>query len=103
MLTLDPAPTFWSKVTIPTPEGPVDIKVKFKHMDKDEYKAFVAAEAEKARSDEDAIMDIAEDWREVGGPFDRENVAKLCNKYHAAAGAICEKFVLDLTQAKLGN
>jgi hypothetical protein len=103
MLKLQANPTFTTAVVVPTPEGEVRIKVEYKHMTKDAYTAFVKAEAEKARSDEDAIMDIAQGWTGVDGDFTRENVAKLCQQYHAAPRAIVETFIRELTQFKLGN
>lgn len=103
MLKIQADPTFTSKVSIPTPNGPVDIKVEFKHRDADEYEAFIKDEATRARSNEDAIMDLAVNWIGVDGEFNRENIAKVCKQYHAAAGAICEAYIKNLTQARLGN
>lgn len=103
MLKIQASPTFNSRVEIPTPEGPVQIKMVFKHMDTDTYDEFIKREATLKRSNEDAIMDIAEDWKEVDGEFNRENVAKVCKQYHQAAGAIVIAFINDLTQAKAGN
>jgi hypothetical protein len=103
MLKIQANPTFNSRVEIPTPEGPVAIKMVFKHMDTDSYKEFIEREAELQRTNEDAIMDIAEGWHEVDGEFNRENVAKVCKQYHAAAGAIVTAFIKDLTQARVGN
>lgn len=103
MLKIQPNPTFMARVEIPTPEGKVGIKVEYKHMDTDEYSAFVKKEATLSRSNEDAIMDIAVNWLEVDGEFNRENVAAVCKRYHAAAGAIVETFIKELTQAKVEN
>jgi hypothetical protein len=103
MLKIQANPTFTSRVEIPTPEGPVAIKMVFKHMDTDKYDEFIKREAELKRSNEDAIMDIAEDWSGVDGDFTRENIAKVCKQYHAAAGAIVTAFINELTQAKAGN
>jgi hypothetical protein len=103
MLKLDASPTFTSAVKIPAPTGEVQIKVEFKHMPKDEYDAFIKQETEKARSDEDAIMDIAKGWHGVEGEFNRDNLRKLCQNYHAAPRAIVETFIRELTQNKLGN
>lgn len=103
MLKLTANPTFTSKVEIPAPGGPVSIKVEFKHMTKDAYNAFLKADAEAQRSNEDTIMEIAVGWANVDGEFNRENVAELCQQYHAAPRAIVETFVRDLTQFKSGN
>lgn len=103
MLKIQADPTFTSKVTVPTPNGPVDIKVEFKHMDADEYEEFINNEANKARSNEASIMDIAVGWSGVDGEFTSENITKVCKQYHQAARAIVEKWVKDLTQAKVEN
>lgn len=103
MLKIQANPTFNSRVEIPTPEGPIAIKMVFKHMDTDAYNDFIKREAELKRSNEDAIMDIAEGWSGVDAEFNRENVATLCKQYHAAAGKIVTAFINDLTQAKAGN
>lgn len=103
MLKIQANPTFVRPVTIPTPEGPVVIKMEFKHRDTDEYQSFIKNDELLKRSNEDTIMDIASNWYEVDGEFSRENVAKVCKQYHAAAAAICETYIIELTQAKTGN
>lgn len=103
MLKIQANPTFNARVEIPTPDGPVAIKMVFKHMDTDTYNEFIKREAELQRSNEDAILDIAEGWSGVDGDFTRENIATVCKQYHAAAGAIVTAFITELTQAKAGN
>lgn len=105
MLKLKPDPTFTTAVKIPAPGGDIAIKVEFKHMTRDAYTKFVKDEAEtkSARSDEDAIMDIACGWSGVDAEFSRESIAELCQQYHAAPRAIVETFIRELTQYKLGN
>lgn len=103
MLKLVANPTFIAKVEIPAPGAPVSIKVEFKHMTRDAYNAYVKADAESPKANEDAIMDIAVGWVGVDGEFNRENIAQLCQLYHAAPRAIMETFVRELTQYKVGN
>src|ERR1043165_3294652 len=103
MLKLRPDPTFVTAVKIPAPTGEIAIKVEFKHMTKDAYLAFLKAEPEKERSDEDTIMDIAVGWIGVDAEFTRENVRELCQQYHAAPRVIVETFIRELTQNRLGN
>lgn len=103
MLKLQADPTFIAPVTIPTPKGEVVIKMEFKHRDTDEYEAFIKQETSLKRSNEDAILDLASNWFNVEGEFNRENVAKLCKQYHQAAASICETYINELTQAKSGN
>jgi hypothetical protein len=103
MLKLKPNATFTVPVTIPAPDGDQTIKMEFKHMTKDAYAAFVKAEKEKERSDEDAIMDIAVGWHGVEGDFNRENLREVCQQYHGAASAIVQTFIRELTQATAKN
>lgn len=103
MLKLIAAPTFTAKVEIPAPGGAVSIKIEFKHMTRDAYRAFINAEREIVRSDEDAIMDIAVGWTGVDAEFNRESVAELCQQYHAAPRAIVEAFITQLTQSRQEN
>jgi hypothetical protein len=103
MLKLIANPTFIAKVEIPAPGGPVSIKMEFKHMTKDAYNAFLKADSEAGKNDQDTIMDIAVNWFNVEGDFTKENVAELCQQYHAAPRAIVETFVRELTQYRLGN
>lgn len=103
MLKLIANPTFIAKVEIPAPGGAVSIKMEFKHMTKDAYSAFLKADSEAGKSDQDTIMDIAVNWFNVDGEFTRENVDMLCQQYHAAPRAIVETFIKELTQFRLGN
>jgi hypothetical protein len=104
MLKLKPNPTFTVPVVIPTPGGDkVTIKMEFKHKSKDDYRAFVEDEKNKDRSDEDAILDIAANWQDVDGEFNRDNLRELCQQYHGAATAIVQTYIRELTQARLGN
>lgn len=103
MLKLKPDPTFVTAVKIPAPTGEIAIKVEFKHMSKDAYLAFLKAEPEKQRSDEDTILDIATSWIGVDGEFNRENIRELCQQYHGAATAIVQTYIRELTQARVGN
>lgn len=103
MLKIQADPTFTSRVSIPTPQGPVEIKMVFRHMDTETYNEFVTREGTLQRNNEDAIMDIAEGWSGVDGEFNRENVAKVCKQYHQAAAAIVTTFALELTQARAKN
>jgi hypothetical protein len=72
-------------------------------MDVDEYDAFIKAERENSRKNEEVLVDIMAGWHEVDTEFSQEALAKLCKKYHAAARVLVEKFISELTQAKAGN
>lgn len=104
MLKLKADPTFTAPVVLSLPGGGTHtIKVVYKHMTRDAYNAFIAAEQKENRSDEDAIMDIASGWFEVEGEFTRENIREFCQQYHLAARAIVSTFVEQLTQYKAKN
>ncbi len=103
MLKLQPDPTFTAKVDIPTPWGAQTIKMDFKYRDAEEFEAFTKAESENTRANEEVIMDIAAGWHNVDGEFNAENVKLLCKKYHQAAKAIVDTWIMQNTQARLGN
>lgn len=105
MLKLKADPTFTAPVKIPTPNGQVVVRMDFKHMPKDEFEAFVKSERERdeKRPDADVILDIVAGWHDVDGEFNRENVTRLCQEYHAAGRVIVETFVEELTQHRQGN
>lgn len=103
MLKLKADPTFTVPVDIPAPGGAVTIQVEYRHMAKDDYAKFVAAEKKKKRSDEDALMEIVVGWSGVDGEFSKESVRNLCQNYHGAASVIVETWIKQLTQYTLGN
>ena len=103
MLKLDTEPTFTAAVEIPSPWGVQRIKMVFRYMDTDEYDKFFKDKAGVNQSNEDLISDIATDWKEVDAEFSKENIAKLCKKYHQAATKIVETWMLQNTQARVEN
>jgi len=104
MLRLKANPTFKTSVKIPVPGGEVvTITMEYKHMTKDQYRAFIEQEKTKKRSDEAAIQDIAVGWEGVEAEFTPENVHEFCQQYHGAATRIAQTFIEELTQYKAGN
>ena len=100
-LSLAAAPTFQAKVSIPVPGGkPVSISFTFKGRSKDEFKEYMETLAEL--SDVEAIMDTASGW-DLEDAFGEENVAKLLQAYIGAAKAIFEKYISEISGARLGN
>jgi hypothetical protein len=94
-------PTFTAKVSIPVPGKTAEpVEFTFKGRTKDEFKDFV--DNLSGREDVDVIMDIASGW-ELEDAFDKENVELLTQNYLGAARAIIEKYLSELTQARLGN
>lgn len=104
MLKINPNPTFWAKVKVPVHGGEVcEIEVEFKHKSRPALESFLTGKDAKSRKDEDTILEIAKDWKGVDGEFTRDNLSQLFANYHAAARAIVEAYILELTQARLGN
>ena len=94
-------PTFKAKVQVPVPGQVAElVEFTFKGRTRDEFKEFI--DSLKDREDVDVVMDIASGW-ELDDAFDAENVEVLCQNYLGAARAIIEKYLAELTQARLGN
>ena len=103
MLKIKPNPTFQAPVEIPTPEGPVKIKVEFKHRNREEFHAFTQDMVLQKRTDIDFLMEIMAGWTGVEGEFNREAVTEICNEYHQAADAIAQVYIDTQTQARRKN
>jgi hypothetical protein len=100
-LTLTSSPTFKSNVLIPVPgKKPVPVEFSFKGRTKDEFKAFLDGIGD--REDADVILDIASGW-ELDDAFGKESVELLLQNYIGAARVIIEKYIGELTAARLGN
>jgi hypothetical protein len=94
-------PTFKAKVDIPVPGNKsAPIEFTFKGRSREAFKAFV--DGLKDREDTDVIMDLASGW-DLDDSFDKENVELLTQNYLGAARAIIEKYLNELTAARLGN
>lgn len=99
--TLTPTPTFKAKVLIPVPGKTAEpVEFTFKGRTREQFKEFI--DNLKDREDVDVILEIASGW-ELDEPFDKENVEMLTENYLGAARAIIEKYLAELTQARLGN
>ena len=99
--SLDPSPTFKTKVGIPVPgKQPALIEFEFKHFPRDEYAALF--QREPLPTDTDLIMDVVVGW-ELDDPFNAESVEKLTQNYQGAAAAIIKKFCEEVGAARLGN
>lgn len=94
-------PTFKAKVSIPVPgQAPELVEFTFKARSRDDFKEFI--DGLKDREDVDVILDIASGW-ELEDAFDKDNLELLTQNYLGAARAIIEKYLSELTQARLGN
>ena len=100
-LSLTSAPTFKAKVSIPVPGKTAEqVEFTFKGRTRDAFKDFI--DGLKDREDVDVILDIASGW-ELEDAFDKANIELLTQSYLGAARAIIEKYLAELTQARLGN
>jgi hypothetical protein len=99
--SLVPNPTFKAKVAIPVPGASAElVEFTFKGRTREQFKTFI--DGLKDREDVEVVMDIASGW-ELDDAFDKKNVEELCENYLGAARSIIEKYLHELTQARLGN
>lgn len=99
--SLTASPTFKAKVAIPIPgDKAVDVEFTFKGRTREAFKTFI--DNLKDREDAEVVMDIASGW-DLEDAFSKENVDILTQNYLGAARAIIEKYLSELTQARLGN
>jgi hypothetical protein len=104
MLKLNPNPTFKAKVEIREPGGAMhEVTVEFKHRTKDELEAFCKSEERRAMSEPDTILAVATGWEGIDAPFNAESAAALCQNYQGSALVIVEKYLAELSPARLGN
>ena len=99
--SLSANPTFKAKVEIPVPgDKAASVEFVFKGRTRESFKDFI--DGLKDREDVDVLMDIASGW-DLEDAFDKENVERLTQNYLGAARAIIEKYLAELTAARLGN
>ena len=100
-ITLDDEPTFSSTVDIPAPGSrPAPTGFTFKGRTRTEFKKWM--DELSGKTNVEAIMEVAEGW-DLPFTFNEENIAKFDNKYLAAAGAILDKYIAEINQARSGN
>lgn len=113
IITLDPAPTFRGKVSIPVVGAePAVVGFVFKHRTRKAFDELMRSGKvenfddlpvdERLRLDHVFIMGIVEGW-DLPFEFNAENVMKLLNGYHAAANAISTTYADLLLSGRLGN
>ena len=76
------------------------VEFTFKSRTRDEFRLFIDGLGD--RLDVDVIMDMASGW-DLEDPFDQANVELLTQNYLGAARAVIEKYLSELTAARLGN
>lgn len=98
-LKLAASPTFSATVLIPVAGGePAPVSFTFKHRTRDGLRDWLAQE----RDDVTAILDMTSGW-DLAEPLDKVNVELLVQNYLGAAKAVFDKYITELTQARLGN
>ena len=94
-------PTFKALVDVPVPGGKsAAVEFTFKSRTRDEFRLFIDGLGD--RLDVEVIMDMASGW-DLEDPFDQANVELLTQNYLGAARAVIEKYLSELTAARLGN
>ncbi len=103
-ITLKAPDTFWGKAKIPIHGGQqIEVELQFAHMGRDALSTFIKSEG---RSDVQTLLAIMRGWKAEqfdGAEFCEASLAALCDGYMGAALAIYEAWLLQLTQARLGN
>jgi hypothetical protein len=101
-VTLDATPSFPAVVAIPVPgsDTPDKVEFTFKARTRDEYSEWM--KNLPGKTNVEAILEVVEGWK-FPFAFTEENVKALDQKYMGAAGAILDKYISEVTQAKLGN
>lgn len=100
-LTLNPDPTFKTKVGIPLPGGKkAPVGFEFKHKDRDQLKDFMERAVDMTATE--MVTEIAVGW-EFDDELNAENIERLTKNYMGAGRAIFDKYVEELGQVKLGN
>ena len=100
-LSLTASPTFVATVQIPIPgKRAIGVEFTFKGRTKSEFTNFL--ETATGRDDADVLMDIISGW-ELEDEFSRENVERLMESYPGSSRVIIEKYVQEVTGARVGN
>lgn len=93
--------SFPGTVSIPRPgKDPVDVAFTFKHRRRADFSEWIKSLAGKDKIV--AVMECAVGW-ELSDPFNQESVSELNEDYMGAADAIIDKYIEELTNARLGN
>lgn len=101
--TLVAKPTFTARVAIPIPGQAAElVEFTFKGRTRDQFADFIESIKDGGVKDAEAIMDIASGW-ELEDAFDAKNIELLTQNYLGAARAIIDKYLAELTTARLGN
>ena len=104
MLKLNPTPTFKAPVKIRAPGGDEHaVTFEFKLRTRDELDAYIASEEWRGGTDEKNVLALAVGWSGVDAEFNEESLRTLFQNYQGAPRLIVDKYLSELTSAKLGN
>lgn len=111
LFKMEPDPFFWADevgLSRPGVKEPVEIRVKFKYLDKEETEAFFAslkpaAKGEKQKTDLEALSEIMLDWEGPDAVYGKETLANLLRHFQPAALELFRAFRRELLEAKRKN
>lgn len=103
MLKFTANPTFTTKVTVPTTDGPQTVKVTFKYKDTDEWSSYVTEKINVKAKMTDVLADLIESWEDAEEPCSPESLEKLAKVHPAAPNAFYEAYIGALTAGRLEN
>ena len=100
---INPNPTFWAKASISVPgqKDPSIIDVEYKHLNKDELKAYQDGLDEKEPIT--ALSEIMVGWKGTDEDFSKDSLAKVLKNYPASGRQFYEAFISELYGAKAKN
>jgi hypothetical protein len=103
MFKIDPNPTFWAAVAMPVPgqAKPSMVEMKFAHKTRAQLKDFLESLGD--RTDEEALAEIVQDWRNVDAEFSRENLGRLLEHYPGAALALFRAYQSEVLEGRAKN
>ena len=100
-LSLALAPTFKANVLIPVPgKKPVSIEFTFRGRTRNDFKAYI--ETMTDREDVDILLETISGW-ELEDDFNADTVEQLTQVYPGSGRAIIEKYIQEVSGARLGN
>lgn len=104
MFKITPKPTFEATVKIPVPgEKSADLKLIFKHKNRDAVNDFFDRAAKSTESDGVVLSEIVAGWKDVDTEFSPDALTEVCQNYHGAVPAIFESYCNELRTARTKN
>jgi hypothetical protein len=102
MFKLNPDPTFKADVEIPVPgQGKGKITITYRYKNAEQMADYMGRL--KELGDIGSIMEIVEGWDGPDAPFDETAIKLLAKNYNGSVLLIYQRYVDELTKARLGN